>query len=173
MSVTWLALGYSFFHIHLHQVWLWHLRLGSWLSLEWSMMKPSTFLNVNPSPPTSTLRPSDVIHMTGVPRPSPFFIALPLPWMQTKEQKWGLRKRLWFLIHDLFQKKKVSWWLRWLVLICIKKVCLWHLIFSQECISGNLFILFVASWGVLVLSLLCIRGVCVRGIPLCHQNCCA
>ena len=59
--------------IYIRNVWLWHLRLGSWLSLERSMMKSSTLLNVNPPPPTSTSRPSDVIHMTGVPGPSPFF----------------------------------------------------------------------------------------------------
>ena len=53
-----------------------------------------------------------------------------------------------------FRKRKcpdgwgdLSWWLRWLVLIYIKKVCLWHLIFSQECISGNLFILFCCFLG--------------------------
>jgi len=31
------------------------------------------YLNVDPSPPTSTSRPPDVIHVIGVPRPSLFF----------------------------------------------------------------------------------------------------
>ena len=31
------------------------------------------YSSVDPSPPTSTLRPPDVIHVIGVPRPSPFF----------------------------------------------------------------------------------------------------
>ena len=49
-------------------------RLGSCLVIERSMMKSSTlFLNADPSLPTSTSRPPDVIHVIGVPRPSPFF----------------------------------------------------------------------------------------------------
>ena len=43
------------------------------------MMKPSTLVERGPSPPTSTLRPPDISHVIGVPRPSPFFAALPLP----------------------------------------------------------------------------------------------
>ena len=48
-------------------------RLGSGLSLECSMMKSSTLFECGPLPPTPTSRPPDVIHVTGVPRPSPFF----------------------------------------------------------------------------------------------------
>ena len=48
--------------------------LGSGPSLECLMMKSNTlFERGSPPPPTSTSRPPDVIHMTGVPRPSPFF----------------------------------------------------------------------------------------------------
>ena len=45
----------------------------SWLSLEHSMMKSMHYLNVDPSPHTSTSCPPDVIHVIGVPRPSLFF----------------------------------------------------------------------------------------------------
>ena len=51
--------------------------LGSCLAVERLMTKSSTLFHVyssaDPSPPTSTLRPPDVIHVIGVPRPSPFF----------------------------------------------------------------------------------------------------
>ena len=57
-------------------------------------------LVVGHRPPTSTSRPPDVIHMIGIPRPSPFFTAFPHPpyiihvtgilhWTQTEQQKWG------------------------------------------------------------------------------------
>jgi len=47
---------------------------------------------VDPSPHTSTSRPPDVIHVTGVPRPSPFFALFRfrvLYWTKTEEQKTG------------------------------------------------------------------------------------
>ena len=48
-------------------------RLGSCLATECLMRKSSMlFLNVDPSPSTSTLCPSDIIHMISVPRPSLF-----------------------------------------------------------------------------------------------------
>ena len=55
------------------------------------MMKYSTLFECGPLPPTSTLCPSDVIHVISVPRPSLFFTALPLPCfvLNAKEQKWG------------------------------------------------------------------------------------
>ena len=37
------------------------------------MMKSSTLFERGPLPPTSTSCPPDVIHVIGVPRPSPFF----------------------------------------------------------------------------------------------------
>ena len=49
------------------------------------------YLSVDPLP-MSTLRPPDVIHVIGVPRPSPFFMLFRfrvLYWMQTEEQKMG------------------------------------------------------------------------------------
>ena len=61
-------------------------RLGSCLASERSMMKSSTLFHefeCGPLPPyvhlTSTSRPPDVIHVVSVPRPSPFFAALPPP----------------------------------------------------------------------------------------------
>ena len=54
--------------------------LESCLVLEHSMMKSSTlYLNVDPSPPTSTSRPPDVFHVISNPRLSPYFAALSLP----------------------------------------------------------------------------------------------
>ena len=50
--------------------------LGSCLAMERSMMKSSTLFHVfdgGPLPPTSTSRPPDIIHVIGVPRPSPGF----------------------------------------------------------------------------------------------------
>ena len=44
------------------------------------------------APPTSTSRPPDVIHVIGVPRPSPFFVLFPfrvLYWTKSEEQKKG------------------------------------------------------------------------------------
>ena len=42
------------------------------------MMMSNMLLNVDPfSPPTSTSPPPDVIHVIGVPRPSPFFSVPP------------------------------------------------------------------------------------------------
>ena len=52
--------------------------LGSWPSLERLMMKSSTLFECGPLP-MSTSCPPDVIHVIGVPRPSPFFATLPLP----------------------------------------------------------------------------------------------
>ena len=55
--------------------------LGSCLATECLMRKSSMcslFLNVDASPPTSTLCPSNIIHMISVPRPSLLFTALPL-----------------------------------------------------------------------------------------------
>ena len=56
-------------------------RLGSCLATECLMRKSSMctlFLNVDASPPTSTLCSSDIIHMISVPRLSLLFTALPL-----------------------------------------------------------------------------------------------
>ena len=39
------------------------------------MIKSSTVFEQGPLPPTSTLRPSDIIHVIGVSRPSPHFFA--------------------------------------------------------------------------------------------------
>ena len=56
--------------VYLVNIWgpgyRWNAR---WLSLV-------RYLNVDPSPPTFTSRSPDVIHVTGVPRPSPFSCAL-------------------------------------------------------------------------------------------------
>ena len=40
------------------------------------MMKSSTLFKCGPLPPTYASHPPDVIHVTGVPRPSPFFATL-------------------------------------------------------------------------------------------------
>ena len=59
------------------------------------MMKSSTLFHVfecGPYPPMSTLRPPDIIHVIGVPRPSPFFALFGfhvLYLMQTEEKKMG------------------------------------------------------------------------------------
>ena len=44
-------------------------------------VKTSSFnhAQLGPSPPTSTSRPPDIIHVMNAPRPSPFFAGLPLP----------------------------------------------------------------------------------------------
>ena len=58
------------------------VKIGGWaLARGWALAWDSTvcYLNVGPSSPTSTLRPPDIIHVIGVPRPSPFLTALPLP----------------------------------------------------------------------------------------------
>ena len=74
--------------------------LGAWLLLELLMMKLVCYLNVDPSPPTSTSRPPDIIHVIGVPRPSPFFHVLPLLCIilnanrRTKKKGGGLWTRL-------------------------------------------------------------------------------
>ena len=60
-----------------------------WNTRWWSLVR---YLNVDPSPPMSTLRLPDVIHVIGVPRPSPFcalFRFRVLYLTQTKEQKTG------------------------------------------------------------------------------------
>ena len=70
-------------------------RLVSCLMVERSMMKSSTLFHIvecGPYPPMSTLRPPDIIHVIGVPRPSPFFALFGfhvLYLMQTEEKKWG------------------------------------------------------------------------------------
>ena len=52
------------------------------------MMKSSTLFVVGaPPPPTSTSRPPDVIHVTSVPRPSPFFSRLPPPRISKPKNK--------------------------------------------------------------------------------------
>ena len=67
------------------------------------MMKSSTLFHefeCGPLPPTSTSRPPDVIHVVSVPRPSPFFAALPPPCIilnanrRTKKNGVGLGTRL-------------------------------------------------------------------------------
>ena len=50
------------------------------------------YLVIGHGPPTFTSRPPDIIHVIGVPRPSPFFALFRfrvLYWMRTKEQKTG------------------------------------------------------------------------------------
>ena len=50
------------------------------------------YLSADPSPPTSTSCPPDVIHVIGVPRPSPFFMLFcfcVLYWTQTEEKNGG------------------------------------------------------------------------------------
>ena len=73
-------------------------------------------LNVDPSPHTSTSNPPNVIHMIGVPRPSPFFTALILilnaNW-RTKNGR-GLGMRLVQIIHSY-------------IMIKFKCVCVWEL----------------------------------------------
>ena len=64
------------------------------------MMKSSI---VGRRPPTSTLRPPDVIHMTSVPRPSPFFALFLPPCIilnanQRTKNGVGLGMRLHFLL---------------------------------------------------------------------------
>ena len=53
--------------------------LGSRLAMERSMMKSSKLCYTSPPLRLSTSHPPDVIHVVSVPRPSPFFAALPLP----------------------------------------------------------------------------------------------
>ena len=53
--------------------------LGSWLSLERSMMKSSALFECGPSPHTSTSCPPNVIHVISVPGPFQFYAALPVP----------------------------------------------------------------------------------------------
>ena len=57
------------------------------------------FVNGHRPPPTSTSHPQNVIHMihVGVPRASPFFVALPLPCkrkLKNKKKGGGLEMRL-------------------------------------------------------------------------------
>ena len=169
MSVTWLALGYSFFHIHLHQVWLWHLRLGSWLLLD---DEAEYVFECEPLPPYVRLASIRRHSHDRCSQAFPIFHRSSASMNANQRTKMRPEKEA-MIFAAYFRKRKCPDGWGDLSSFTLRKLCLWHLIFSQECITGNLFILFVASWGVLVLSLLCIRGVCVRGIPLCHQDWCA
>ena len=63
------------------------------------------YLSADPSPPTSTSCPPDVIHVIGVPRPSPFFVLFRfhvLYWTQTKEQKTGEARERGYFITERF-----------------------------------------------------------------------
>jgi len=48
------------------------------------MMKSSALFERGPSPHTSTSRPPDVIHVIGVPRPSPLFCAASVYYTERK-----------------------------------------------------------------------------------------
>ena len=63
-----------------------------YLSLERSMMKFSTLFECGPLPPMSTSCPPDVIHVTGVPRPSRFLRSSASVYYterELKNKKWG------------------------------------------------------------------------------------
>ena len=79
--------------------------LKSCLPVERSMMKSSRLFECGPLPSVhlvSTRRPPDVIHVISVPKPSPFFTAVLLPYCEheSKKKKMGEAWLLYML--DLF-----------------------------------------------------------------------
>ena len=73
------------------------LRTSGVLAIGERSMKSSTLFERGPLPPTFTSHPPDVIHVKGVPRPSPFFALFRFPVFNILEgkpkNKGGTRER--------------------------------------------------------------------------------